>query len=81
MTVPGDEKIAFHRVLRKVVGLTPPTDKAVILGDSNGRVRRDFETWRVVGGHGVSKCNSNGHAITVLLRDGFADRKQNVSTE
>ena len=55
-----DDKVSFYLSLHKAVQKVPPADKIIILGDFNARVGRDFETWKVLGGHGVGKCSSNG---------------------
>lgn len=54
------ETVAYYLALHEVVQRIPSVDKVVILGDFNARVGRDFETWTVMGRHGVGKCNSNG---------------------
>ena len=55
-----EDKVSFYLSLHEVVQKVPPVDKIIILGDFNARVGRDFETWTVLGRHGVGKCNSNG---------------------
>ena len=54
-----EDKVSFYLSLHVVVQKVPPADKIIILGDFNARVGRDFETWTVLGRHGVGKCNSN----------------------
>jgi len=60
MDAAEDEKLDFYLSLREIVRRIPLADKVIILGDFNARVGRDFETWTVMGKHGVGKCNSNG---------------------
>ena len=60
MSATENEKIDFYLALRKTVEKIPPADKALILGDFNARVGKDYATWSVLGRHGVGKCNSNG---------------------
>ena len=52
--------MAFYQGLRQLVAKIPPADKVVILGDFNAKVRKDAETWHVLGKRSVGKLNSNG---------------------
>ena len=42
----------------RVTVTCPLADRIIILGDFNARVVGDFQTWTVLGRHGVGKCNA-----------------------
>ena len=60
MTYSDDEKLTFYLALKELVRKIPHADKIIVLGDFNARVGKDFQTWNVIGRHGVGNCNSNG---------------------
>ena len=56
-------KEAFYRDLHNLLQVDSK-DKALILGDFNARVGRDFELRRgVLGRHGTGNCNDNGRLL------------------
>ena len=66
MTNPDEVKDKFYDDLDSVISAALRTDKLILLGDFNARVRTDHQTWEgVIGSEGVGKCNSNG---LLLLR-------------
>ncbi|XP_078576149.1 uncharacterized protein LOC144861905 [Branchiostoma floridae x Branchiostoma japonicum] len=55
------EKDSFYEALNTAVRAVPHADKLAILGDFNARVGNSHHLWqRVMGVHGVGKCNDNG---------------------
>ena len=54
-----EDKVSFHLSLREAVCKVHLADKFIILGVSKARFGRDFETWTVLGRHGVDKYNSS----------------------
>ena len=66
MTNTDEVKDKFYDDLDNIISATPRTDKLILLGDFNARVRTDHQTWEgMIGSEGVCKCNSNG---LLLLR-------------
>lgn len=66
MTNPEEIKDKFYEELEALITTVPQSDKLIVLGDFNARVGTDHQAWgRVIGKHGVGKCNSNG---LLLLR-------------
>ena len=60
MTNPDEVKDKFYNDLDDV-SATPCTEKLIIIGDFNGRVGTDHQTWEgIIGPAGIGKCNSNG---------------------
>ncbi|XP_053873541.1 uncharacterized protein LOC128831252 [Malaclemys terrapin pileata] len=61
MTNPEDVKDKFYKELDTLLSSVHRTDKLILLGDFNARVRCDAAAWEgVIGKNGVGKCNSNG---------------------
>ena len=61
LTSPDDAKEQFYEQFDQDIRSTPLSDKLVILGDFNARVKRDYSNWEgVLGRHGVGKINDNG---------------------
>ena len=66
MTNPDEIKDKFYEELDSLIASVPQSEKLIILGDFNARVGTDHQAWdRIIGKHGVGKCNSNG---LLLLR-------------
>ena len=67
MTNPEDIKDKFYEELDSLISAVPKNEKLIVLGDFNARVGTDYTTWdRVLGRHGVGKCNSNGVRLLTL---------------
>ena len=65
MTNPEDTKDKFYEELDALITDVPQPDKLIVLGEFNARVGTDHKAWdRVIGKHGVGKCNSNGSPPT-----------------
>ena len=47
MTYPDQTKEEFYELLGQTLQTFPPTDKVIILGDFNARVRDDFTFWPI----------------------------------
>ena len=61
MTNPEENKDKFYEELDSHISSVPQSDKLILLGDFNARIGTDHQAWhRVIGKHGVGKCNSNG---------------------
>uniref|UniRef100_A0A8C3HII6 Endonuclease/exonuclease/phosphatase domain-containing protein n=1 Tax=Chrysemys picta bellii TaxID=8478 RepID=A0A8C3HII6_CHRPI len=61
MTNPEDVKDKFYEELDTLLSSVHRTDKLILIGDFNARVRCDAAAWEgVIGKNGVGKCNSNG---------------------
>ena len=66
MTNPDEAKDKFYEELEALIASVPQSDRLIVLGDFNARVGTDHQAWdRVIGKHGVGKCNANG---LLLLR-------------
>ncbi|XP_014787969.1 uncharacterized protein LOC106881952 [Octopus bimaculoides] len=59
MNSSEDDKLAFYLSFAEIIRNIPHDDKVVILGDFNACVGADWETWGVLGKHGVGSSNSN----------------------
>ncbi|KAL8568047.1 hypothetical protein ACOMHN_000271 [Nucella lapillus] len=67
MTNPDEIKDRFYEELDSLMASVPQSEKLIILGDFNARVGTDHQTWdRIIGKHGVGKCNSNGLLLLIL---------------
>ena len=56
-----EEKDRFYTSLEDVLATVKKDDRLVLMGDMNGRVGRDAETWgEVIGRHGEETQNDNG---------------------
>lgn len=54
-------KDQFYAQLHEIMLTIPKEDKIILLGDFNARVGSSHHLWeRVLGHHGVGKCNDNG---------------------
>ena len=61
MTNPDDVKDKFYEELEALISTVLQSDKLILFGDFNARVGKDHHAWeRVLGHHGIGKCNSNG---------------------
>ena len=64
MPYPDENKEAFYNQLARVLSGIPHTDKLLLIGNFNMRLRRDNDKWPLVKGkHGIGKCNSNGSVL------------------
>ena len=53
-----ENKEAFYNQLANVLSGIPRTDKLLLIGDSNERIRRTNDKWPLVmDKHGIGKCN------------------------
>ena len=69
MTNPNENK-AFYNQLASVLNGISHTDKLLLIGDVNARIRRDNDKWPLVmGKHGIRKCNSNGELLLALCSE------------
>ena len=60
----------FYELLDSAIRNTPPSNKLIILGDFNARVRQDHHTWHgILSRHGIRKCNSNGLLLLGLCTE------------
>ena len=63
MTNPEEVKDKFYEELDTLI-TSVRAGKLVLLGDFNARVGTDHQAWhRVLGRHGIGKCNSNGELL------------------
>ena len=60
MDSPETNILSFYDELRQLFLNIPDDDKIILLGDLNARVRRDSQTGKCLGSHGLGKANSNG---------------------
>ena len=60
MDSPETNILSFYDELRQLFLNIPDDDKIILLGDLNARVRRDSQTWKYLGSHGLGMANSNG---------------------
>ncbi|KAL8595464.1 hypothetical protein ACOMHN_024163 [Nucella lapillus] len=67
MTNPDEIKDGFYEELDSLMASDPQSEKLITLGDFNARVGTDHQAWdRIIGKHGVGKCNSNGLLLVRL---------------
>ena len=70
MTIPNENTEAFYNQLASVFSGITRTDKLLLIGDFNARIRRDNEKWPLImGKHAFEKCNSNGELILALCSE------------
>ena len=63
-------KEAFYENLKEIICSVPQKDKLLILGDFNSRIVTDYQIWdRVLGCHGIGKCNSKQFITTLCAQN------------
>ncbi|XP_076030447.1 uncharacterized protein LOC143018749 [Oratosquilla oratoria] len=63
MTNSDEIKDKFYEELDPLI-ISVKSKKLIILGDFNASVGADHHAWhRILGKHGIGKCNSNGHLL------------------
>ncbi|BHF64773.1 hypothetical protein SprV_0200778000 [Sparganum proliferum] len=66
MTSPSEAKTKFYEDLHALLAYVPNTDKLIVLGDFNARVRTGHAVWRgVLDSHGIGGCSND---VLLLLR-------------
>ena len=73
----------LYNSLREVLWRVPSTDKLIIAGDFDARVRKEMDKWPlVIRPHRVGKCNSNGELLlATLLGTQFGHHKHYLQTQ
>ena len=69
MSHPPEETEQFYSDMGELIRKTPKEDKIAIMGDFNARVGSDFNTWPVIGKHGIGKVNRNGLALLTFCTE------------
>ena len=70
MTNADENNEAFYNQLASVLNSILRTDKLLLIGYFNARIRRDNDKWPLVmGRHGIGKCNSNGKLLLALCSE------------
>ena len=70
MTNPDENKEAFYNQLTSVLSGVHRTDKLMLIGDFNAKIRRDNDKWPLVmGKHGIRKSNCNGELLLYLCSE------------
>ncbi|KAK2167642.1 hypothetical protein NP493_1270g00011 [Ridgeia piscesae] len=70
MTNPDENKEAFYNQLASALSGIPRTDKVLLIGEFNARIRSDNNKWSLVmGKHGIGKCNSSGELLLDLCSE------------
>ena len=80
---PQEIKEELYNSLRKVLCRVPSTDKLILAGDFDARVRKEMDKWPlVIGPHGVGKWNSNDELLlATLLGTQFGHHKHYLQTQ
>ena len=65
---PQETKEEFYNSRREVLRRVLSTDKLIIARDVNARVGKEKDK-RVIGPHGVGKCDSNGERLLALCSE------------
>ena len=66
---PPEETEQFYSDLGELVRKVPKEDKIAVMGDFNARVGTDFNSWPVLGKHGIGKVNRNGLALLTFCTE------------
>lgn len=71
-TLPSDNeaKECFYQALDEALCQIPKSDKILLLGDFNARVRQNNRIWSgVLGRHGIGRVNANGIRLLTLCSE------------
>ena len=66
---PPEETEKFYSDLGVLVRKIPNGDKIVVMGDFNARVGSDYNSWPVLGKHGIGNLNRNGLALLTFCTE------------
>ena len=69
-TIANPNKETFYSQLNGTLRNIPRTDKLLLIGHFNARIRRENDKWPLaLGRYGIGKCNSNGELLLALCTD------------
>ena len=71
-TLPSndEEKDRFYQALDGILSHISRSDKIMLLGDFNARVRKNLQNWNgMIGAHGIGKVNPNGMRLLSLCAE------------
>ena len=66
---PPEEIEQFYSDVGDIIRKSPKEDKIAIMGDFNARVGTDYNTWPVLGKHGIGNANRNGLALLTFCTE------------
>lgn len=66
MNAGENNKLPFYRAVKDVVRTIPSVDKILVLSDFKTRLRRNYESWTVIGRCAIDKWKSNGFLLLCM---------------